>query len=152
MTLHRREFLRHIAAGGALAAAPILLPGCAAQAPSDAVDTPALDTLFTSWFGLDEPSINRVMSALTANGADIADTYLEVASSNRLHFENGELLGFENYSHRGAGLRVVRDGKVDFASTEALDLESLLATANDVAGGAAQQPLWQAQMPTKPAL
>ena len=152
MTLHRRDFLRHIAAGGALAAAPVLLPGCATQAPSDAIDTPALDNLFTSWFGLDEPSINRVMSALTANGADIADAYFELASSNRLHFENGELLGLENYSHRGAGLRVVRDGKVDFASTEALDLAALLSTANAVAGGAAQQPLWQAQVATTPDL
>ena len=152
MTLHRREFLRHIAAGSALAAAPVLLPGCATQAPSDGVDAPALDNPFTSWFGLDESSINRVMSALTANGADIADAFFELATSNRLHFENGELLGFENNSDRGAGLRVVRDGKVDFASTEALDLAALLDTANSVARGAGQALPWQARVAATPDL
>jgi TldD protein len=148
MTLHRREFLRHIAAGGALAAAPVLLPGCATQAPSDGVDTPTLDNPFTSWFGLDESSINRVMSALTANGADIADAYFELASSHRMVFENGEVRGAETEARRGAGLRVVRDGKVDFASTEALDLTSLLDTASSVARGAPKSIPWQASLVT----
>ena len=145
MTLHRREFLRRIAAGGALAAAPVLLPGCATQAPSAVDDAPALDNPFTSWFGLDEPSINRVMSALSANGADIADAFFELASSNRLHFDNGEFRGFESYARRGAGLRVVRDGRVEFASTEALDLASLLDTAAAVARGAPESLPWQAR-------
>ena len=152
MTLHRREFLRHIAAGSALAAAPILLPGCATRSPSDVVDTPALDNLFTSWFGLDEPSINRVMSALTANGADIADAYFELASSHHMVFENGEIRGVETDTRRGAGLRVVRDGKVDFASTEALDVAALLDTANSVARGAAQPLPWQARVAATPDL
>lgn len=146
MTLHRRDFLRHIAAGGTLAAAPVLLPGCAMQAPSDAIDVPVLDNPFTSWFGLDEPSVSRVMSALSANGADIADAFFELASSHRLVFENGELRGAESDTRRGAGLRVVREGKVDFASTEALDVASLLETANTVARGAAQPLPWQARV------
>jgi TldD protein len=144
--------LRHIAAGGALVAAPVLLPGCATQAPSDGVDVPTLDNPFTSWFGLDEPSINRVMSALTANGADIADAFFELATSNRLHFENGEVRGVEIDTRRGAGLRVVRDGKVDFASTEALDVASLLDTANGVARGAQQSLPWQARVAATPDL
>jgi TldD protein len=152
MTLHRREFLRHIAAGGALAAAPILLPGCATQSPSDVVEPPALDNLFTSWFGLDEPSITRVMSALTANGADIADAYFELASSHRMVFANGEIRGVEADTRRGAGLRVVRDGEVDFASTEALDVASLLDTAYSVARGAAQSLPWQARVAATPDL
>ena len=148
MTLHRRDFLRHIAAGGALAAAPVLLPGCAAQAPTETIDVPALDSLFTSWFGLDEPSINRVMSTLTANGADIADAFFELASSHRMVFENGEVRDVETDARRGAGLRVVRDGKVDFASTEALDLTSLLETASSVARGAPESIPWQASLVT----
>ena len=148
MTLQRREFLRHIAAGGALAAAPVLLPGCATLAPTEAVDVPALDSLITSWFGLDEPSISRVMSVLTANGADIADAYFELASSHRMVFENGEVRDVETDARRGAGLRVVRDGKVDFASTEALDLTSLRDTASSVARGAPESAPWQGSLVT----
>ena len=148
MTLHRRDFLRHIAAGSALAAAPALLPGCATPEPGVVDNTPALDNPFLNWFGLDEPSIGRVMSALTANGADFADAFFELASSSRMVFENGELSGSQMDSRRGAGLRVVRDGKVDFASTEALDLSSLLDTANGVARGTATPLPWQARLAT----
>lgn len=143
MTIHRREFLRHVAAGGALAAAPLLLPGCATQPTGTIDDAPALDNPFSSWFGLDEPSINRIMSVLSANGADVADAFFELSSSNRLLVENGEVSGAETDSRRGAGLRVVRDGRVEFASTEALDVASLLDTANAVARSAAPAIAWQ---------
>lgn len=146
MTLQRREFLRHIAAGGALAAAPVLLPGCATQEPGETIGAPAFDNPFTTWFGLDASSVGRVMSALSANGADIADAFFELSSSNRVVVENGEVRGVESDTRRGAGLRAVRDGRVEFASTEALDLASLLDTANAVAGGAAPPLAWQTRL------
>ena len=152
MSLHRREFLRRIAAGGALAAAPVLLPGCATQQPGQLDDVPAFDNPFTTWFGLDESSVARVMSALSADNPDIADAFFELYSSHRLVVENGEVGGAETESRAGAGLRVVRNGKVRFASTEALDLESLLDTANVVARGVAEPPPWRGRVATTPDL
>lgn len=146
MTIHRREFLRRLGAGGALVAAPALLTGCATQGPTEVVAAPALDNPFTTWFGLDESSVNRVMSALCANGADIADTFFELASSHRIVFENGEIRSAEADTRQGAGLRVVRDGSVEFAVTEALDLESLLNTATMVARGAPEAAPWKARL------
>ena len=152
MTLHRREFLRRLAAGGALATIPTLLPGCATRPPADVLASPGLDNPFTTWFGLDESSVNRVMSALSANGADIADAFFELVSSHRIVFENGEISGNQATTRQGAGLRVVRDGAVEFASTEALDLESLLDTAAAVARATPEAAPWQAQLVTTPDL
>lgn len=139
-------------AGGALAAAPAFLPGCATREPAAVTDTPALDNPFTTWFGLDEASISRVMSTLSSSGADIADAFFELTTSNSMVFENGEVSAAQTNSRRGAGLRVVRDGAVNFASTEALDLASLLDTARTVAGGTAQPNPWQAELATTPDL
>lgn len=146
MTIHRRDFLKRMAAGGVLATTPVLLPGCASQGPGEIIDAPTLDNPFTTWFGLDESSVSRLMSALSANGADIADAFFELASSNRIVVENGEVRNVESDTRRGAGLRVVRDGSVEFAGTEALDVASLLDTARSVARGAAAPFAWQARL------
>ena len=135
-----------MAAGGAFAAVPGLLSSCATQESVAVNDAPALDNLFTTWFGLDEASVGRVMSALAANGADIADAFFELSTSNSVVLEHGEVGAVYTDSRRGAGLRVVRDGDVDFASIESLDLESLLQTANAVARGRTQPLPWQAEL------
>ena len=139
MTIQRREFLRRLAAGGALAAPPALLQGCATPEPAIVVDTPSLDNPFVTWFGLDDESIGRVMSTLTANGADIADAFFELATSSRIVFENGQVAASRSDAHRGVGLRLVRDGKTEFASSEDLRLPALLSLAQSIAGGAGQQ-------------
>ena len=142
MTIQRREFLRGLAAGSALAATPALLQGCATPEKAVVVDTPSLDNPFVTWFGLDEESIGRIMSTLTANGADIADAFFELATSSRIVFENGQVAASTSASHRGVGLRLVRDGKVEFASSEDLRLPALLSLAQSVAGGAGQVAPW----------
>jgi len=142
MTMHRREFLKRVAAGGALAAAPALLPGCATQEPVVVVDTPQLDNPFVSWFGLDDASIARLMSTLTSNGGDFADAFFEVATSNYIAWLNGEMADSGGESRQGTCLRVVRGAETDFVVSEDLRLQSLLAAARATAKGSAEPAPW----------
>ena len=146
MTLDRREFLRRLAAGSALAATPALLQGCAAPQAQIAVDTPVLDNPFVSWFGLDDVSVGRIMSTLASRGADIADAFFELTTRSSIVFENGNVAASGTDSRRGVGLRVVRDGRVEFANSEDLRLPALLALARTVAGGAGDATPWALQV------
>ena len=137
--MDRREFLGRVAAGGTALSLPLLLPGCATE-PEPVPEAPRPDTLFASWYGVDETSIGRVMTALTAAGADLADTYLEISHRNRIVYENGEITESASSRDQGAGLRVVRGDRVGFAYTEDLGLPALEAAAREAAGQGAAEP------------
>jgi TldD protein len=142
MKMDRREFLGRVAAGGTALSLPMLLPGCATEPePEPVPEAPRPDTLFASWYGVDEASISRVMTALTSAGADIADAYLEISHYNRIVYENGEVTESVSSRDQGAGLRVVRGDDVGFASTEDLTLPALQAAAREAAGQGSAGPV-----------
>jgi len=137
MTMQRRQFLGHMAAGSAIMTMPAFLSGCGVlQATRMTAATPP--NPFMEWFGVDEAMIARVMSELTANGADTADLYFQHQRTNMLSMEDGIVSRANSGIAQGVGLRVVIGEQTGYAFTEDMTLPSMLAaarTAAAIAGG-----------------
>ena len=135
--IKRREFLGHMAIGGAVLTMPAFLQGCGVQtATAVAQRTPA--NPFMQWFGIDQATASRVMSELTANGADAADLYFQHSRTNMLTLEDGIVSAANSGIEQGVGLRVVIGDQTGYAFTEDLTLPSMLAaarTASAIASG-----------------
>jgi TldD protein len=137
MTIKRREFLGRMAAGSAILTVPGFLTGCSVQQATAIADaTP--ENPFMDWFGVDQKIVARVMSELTARGADAADLYFQHARSNSLALEDGIVSNASSNIQQGVGLRVVIGEQTGYAFTEDLALPSMLAaarTASAIAAG-----------------
>ena len=132
MTIKRREFLGHMAAGSAILTVPAFLNGCSVQqATTVAEATP--ENPFMEWFGVDQATVARVMSELTANGAHAADLYFQHTRSNSLSLEDGIVSKANSNIEQGVGLRVVIGEQTGYAFTEDLTTESMLAAARTAA-------------------
>jgi len=126
--MKRREFLRRAAAGGAIVTMPAFLAGCGVQAILPAA-TPVPENPFLDWFAIDQSVINQLMSAVTANGADIADLYFQHSRRNSLRLEEGQIGPASIDVRQGVGMRAVVGEQTGFASTEDLTLPSMLTAA-----------------------
>ncbi len=137
MTIKRRDFLGSVAAGSAILTMPGFLSGCGVQsATAIASDSP--ENPFMDWFGVDQSTVARVMSELTARGADAADVYFQHSRSNSLTLEDGIVSSANSGIQQGVGLRVVIGEQTGYAFTEDLTLPSMLAaarTASAIASG-----------------
>ncbi len=142
MTIKRREFLGHVAAGSAILTVPAFIGGCGVQQATAVADaTP--DNPFMDWFGVDQGTVTRVMSELTANGADAADLYFQHTRSNSLVLEDGIVSTARSGIEQGVGLRVVIGEQTGYAFTEDLTMPSMLAaarTASAIASGSRVVP------------
>ncbi len=132
----RREFLKHAGAGSVLVAMPPFLAGCGVMPATDLGPAPPANP-FLDWFGIDQAMMSRVMSELTARGADHAELYFQHRRTRQLQYANGEISEPQADIEQGVGLRVVVAGQVGFAATEDLTLTAMLATARRAAAGAA---------------
>lgn len=130
--MKRREFLSRAAAGGAILTMPAFLQGCGTQLAS-IVSEPPPENPFLTWFEVDESTVTQLMSALTANGADIADAYFQHTRSTSLSFANGAVGNSGSAIEQGVGLRLVKGDQTGFAFTEDLSLQAMLATAESAA-------------------
>jgi len=117
-----------MAAGSAVLTVPAFLNGCGVQ-QATRVAEPAPENPFLDWFGLDQATVSRVMTELTANGAEIADLYFQHSRSNSLSLQNGVVSDAKSDIEQGVGLRVVIEGQTGFAFTEDLTLPSMLEAA-----------------------
>jgi len=134
--LSRRALLQASAAGVAVLTMPRFLAGCR---PAADVAAPA----GLAWFDLDEALLARVMSELSARGADAAELYFEHSRTDYVDLEDGLISRAQSSVDLGVGLRVVIGDQVGFAFTEDLTLEAMLAaarTASAIASGAAAAP------------
>ena len=130
--MKRREFLGRAAASGAVLTMPAFLYGCGVhQATAVADQTP--ENPFMAWFGVDEATTARVMSELSANGADAADLYFQHSRTNFLTLEDGIVSSASSDIQQGVGLRVVVGEQTGYAFTEDLTLPSMLAAARTAA-------------------
>ena len=137
MTIRRREFLGHMAAGSAVLTMPTFLSGCGVQ-NATAISQATPENPFMTWFGVDQATAARVMSELTASGADAADLYFQHTRSNSLTLEDGIVSNANSGIQQGVGLRVVIGEQTGYAFTEDLTLPSMLAaarTASAIASG-----------------
>ncbi len=139
MTIKRRQFLGHMAAGSAILTMPAFLQGCGVQnATTVAQGTP--ENPFMTWFGVDQNTTVRVMSELTTRGADTADLYFQHTRTNSLTLEDGIVSSANSGIQQGVGLRVVIGDQTGYAFTEDLTMPSMLAaarTASAIASGSA---------------
>ena len=137
MSIKRRDFLGTVAAGSAIITMPGFLSGCGVQnAATIVAATPEYP--FMDWFGVDQSVVARVMSELTARGADAADVYFQHSRSNSLTLEDGIVSRANSGIEQGVGLRVVIGEQTGYAFTEDLTLPSMLAaarTASAIASG-----------------
>ena len=91
MTIKRRDFLGHVAAGSAVISMPTFLSGCGVPTATAVRDvTP--ENPFMTWFGVDQATTARVMSELlirainslpSGSPGTIADSIADVWSSSR---------------------------------------------------------------------
>ncbi|MDJ0751597.1 MAG: DNA gyrase modulator, partial [Woeseiaceae bacterium] len=121
MKIKRRTFLGHMAAGGAVLTVPAFLNGCAVE-QATAIAEPMPANPFMDWFGVDQATVARVMSSLTASGADFADLYFQHSRSNSLSLEDGIVSSANSNIQQGVGLRVVIGEQTGYAFTEDLTL------------------------------
>ena len=136
MTIRRRDFICRAAASGAVLTLPGFLAGCGVQQATTMADaTP--ENPFMDWFGVDEATTLRVMSELTANGADAADLYFQHTRNNSLALEGGVVSDAKTDIQQGVGLRVVIGEQTGYAFTEDLTLPSMLAAARAASAVAA---------------
>jgi TldD protein len=137
MTIRRREFLGHMAAGSAVLTMPTFLSGCGVQSAT-AISQATPENPFMIWFGVDQATAARVMAELTASGADAADLYFQHTRDNSLTLEDGIVSKANSSIRQGVGLRVVIGEQTGYAFTEDLTLASMLAaarTASAIASG-----------------
>ncbi|MBI3286432.1 MAG: TldD/PmbA family protein [Chloroflexi bacterium] len=87
----------------------------------------------------------RVLEAALANGADLAELYLEDRASLNLSLEDSRVEGAVRGADRGAGVRAFYGNTAAYAYTDDLELESLLRAARAAAAAAnrghRQQPV-----------
>ncbi|WP_434422575.1 TldD/PmbA family protein [Nannocystis pusilla] len=145
-TLSRRSFAAISTLGLGL---PGLLGGCRGTTKAGSTtmipgeQAPLADHL--GWFSVDKPTIARVMTELTARGADAADLYFQYSRDNSITMEDGIISRASSSIDQGVGLRVVVGDQTGYAFTEDLSLEAMLAAARTAAGiahsGAAHAPV-----------
>ena len=139
MTIKRRAFLGHMAAGSAIITMPGFLQGCGVQSAT-VLGRATPENPFMTWFGVDQAATARVMSELTASGADAADLYFQHSRTNSLTLEDGIVSNASSNIAQGVGLRVVVGEQTGYAFTEDLTQPSMLAaarTASAIASGSA---------------
>ncbi|MBK5965792.1 peptidase U62 [Thiocystis minor] len=139
--MNRRHFLATGTAGLASLTLPTFLR---AQPQATDLTAPAPANPFLDWFSIDEAAIRRVMTELTANGADFAELYFQHKRTNLIRMQDGLASQATSDIAQGVGLRVVVGDQTGFAFTEDLTPESMLQAARTAAtiasGGRATLP------------
>ena len=85
------------------------------------------------WFSVDKPTVARVMTELTARGADAADLYFQYSRDNSITMEDGIISRASSSVDQGVGLRVVVGDQTGYAFTEDLTLDALKTAARTAA-------------------
>ena len=130
MSASRRRFLQAAGLGTASLILPSWLAGCGNKDAMSTVAAAAIpDNPFLTWFSVDQGVIRRVMSTLTARGADAADLYFEYTRSNSISLEDGVIGKASSSIDEGVGLRVVVGDQTGYAYTEDLSEAAMIAAA-----------------------
>ncbi len=86
---------------------------------------------------IDQSTIETVLSAGLASGADFAEVFAEDRRSTSALFDDGRVEDLTSGRDRGVGIRVVVGETTGFAHTADLSEGSLVAAARTAAAGAA---------------
>ena len=131
----RRTFLKQAAAGSAALSMPTWLAGCATTGTPQAasVTSPTPGNPFFTWFGVDEPMLQRVLATLSSRGADQADLYFQYRRNNSITMEDGIVSKASSSIDEGVGLRVVVGDQTGYAYTEDLTEAAMTGAAQTAA-------------------
>jgi TldD protein len=135
--IDRRAFLGGVAGTTALLTVPGALAGCAKQG---LVAAPLPANPFFDWFGVDEAMLSRLMSELTANGADAADLFFQHTRSSGITLEDGIVGRAWTRVDQGVGNRVVIGDQTGYAFTEDLTEEAIRGAARTASSIARTTP------------
>ena len=83
----------------------------------------------------DKSDLEEILQ-VARRGSDFAEIFMERTESTRIGCEAGQIERVISGREQGAGIRAVRDGLTAYGYTNALDKESLLALADQVARAA----------------
>lgn len=97
-------------------------------------------------FGAPDLDVEELFRAALAHGGDLAELFLEETQSTRVQFEGGRVDRVIEGTDRGAGLRLIHQGRSIFGYTTDLSRDSLLKLARALASaiGSASSKSWQA--------
>lgn len=135
----RRGFVRATATGAVLLGSTgmgLTLTGCRRNAAPGTPMIPGEQSTLNDhlgFFSVDQPTIARVMTELTARGADAADLYFQHSRDNSITMEDGIISRASSSVDQGVGLRVVVGDQTGYAFTEDLSVEAMLAAARTAA-------------------
>ena len=138
--LTRRRLLSSAAFGLGALTMPSFLAGCK-KSPEALAVTPLPEDPFQAWFGIDDGLVRRVMSQLTARGADMADLYFQHSRTSSISLEDGIIAKASTSIDQGVGLRVVIGDQTGYAFTEDLSEAAILAAAKTAAAIAKGAPV-----------
>jgi len=136
----RRKLLGTAAMGLGTLSMPGFLASCK-KTPEAIATAPLPEDPFLAWFGVDDGLVSRVMSQLTARGADLADLYFQHSRTSSISLEDGIVAKASTSIDQGVGLRVVIGDQTGYAFTEDLSEEAILAAAKTAAAIAKGAPV-----------
>ena len=132
-TLNRRDFLKLIATGTAVATVPCLASGCDRKSELDrskSSETLGAHMTYFDQFGVDSGLIQRTIAKGLSRGGDFCDIFLQHQINHWVGMEDGEINRAYTTVDLGAGIRVLKGDATGFAYCEELNEKSLMATAD----------------------
>lgn len=140
--MKRREFLKWMGTGAAVATVPCLGAGCAAdKAMLKSSETAAsAHGLYFDRFGIDAGLLKRVMDAGLSRGGDFCDVFLQHKIQHWVGMEDGAINRAYSTVDLGAGVRVLKGDATGFAYCEDLSESAMKATAQTAAAVADGTP------------
>jgi TldD protein len=140
----RRDFLKWVGVGTAIASVPILASSCASnQATTQPGAAPAASAHMTYFdqFGVDAGVLKRTLEKGLSRGGDFCEIFLEHKVSHWLGMEDQAVNRAFSNVDLGAGIRVLKGDATGFAYCEDLTEQALLAAAGTAAAVADSTPV-----------
>jgi len=122
-SLNRRDFLKWIAGGAAVATVPALASGCRPEeqlVSSGDGGTAGAHATYFDQFGVDSGLIQRTIAKGLSRGGDFCDVFLQHQISHWVGMEDGEINRAYTTVDLGAGIRVLKGDATGFAYCEEL--------------------------------
>ena len=143
-SLNRREFLKWIAGGAAVATVPALASNCGSRAQlvsSGSGGASGVHMTYFDQFGVDSGLIQRTIAKGLSRGGDFCDVFLQHQINHWVGMEDGEINRAYTTVDLGAGIRVLKGDSTGFAYCEELTEKSLMAASDTASVVADSSPM-----------
>jgi TldD protein len=138
--MKRRDFLKAVAAGTAVAALPGIACAPAGSALRGGGGAASAGQDYFERFGVSDALLRRVLDRALGKGGDFAEVFLQHSVRHWVGLEDGEVNRAYTTVDLGAGIRVLKGDATGFAFCEDLGEPALLAAAETAASVADASP------------